>query len=168
MDTEETGGHVDSDKDCVCDKCGESMHIYETKSYVPTTISGVVTSGDSSNTTFSAVNKETYSSGTIRLKQWGNTNTSNTKYRYNIIVPEEGDYVVTASAEGNGNKKVSVTLDASIDITEAQIIHFRKGYHMIDTSIDVTSFPKGGSVVVNIKIAALTQTKCANCGMIRE
>lgn len=165
---EDAGQHVDLDKDCVCDKCGMATHTYETKTYVPTTISGAVVSGDSSNTQFSLVNNAMVSSGTVTLNQWGNLKTANTKYRYNIIVPEEGDYVVTGDVRGSGNIKASVKLDASIDITEEQIIHFRKGYHMVETSIDVTSFPKGGAVKVTVEVAALTQTKCANCGTVKE
>ena len=163
----EVGGqHEDLDKDCACDKCGAAMHVYETKTYVPTSTSGAVASGDSSNTSFYAENKSDVSRAVITLKQWGNVNANDSVYGYNLDFPQEGDYVVYTSVYADGNAKTSIVLDSSVNITNGQMVHFTKGYHCIMVSIDVTSFTKGGKASVSVAISAMQQKACVNCNAI--
>lgn len=164
------GQHADSDKDCACDKCGAAMHVYETKTYVPTSTAGGVVSGDLSNTEFSATNMSNASLATITLSQWGNFTKDNTTYSHNIAVPKEGDYVilVTPKTTTGTYAQTTVELDDSINIAGKQIVHLTQGNHWIETSINVTQFRKSGKVTVDIDIAAITETKCANCGVIKE
>lgn len=165
---EDGGQHVDSDKDCACDKCGKVMHAYRMETYVPTSASGAVMAGDSSNTTFSATNSSDVSSATVTLKQWGNMSTNNTTYGYNLNFFKEGDYVVYVNATADGNVKTNIkVIGSSTNIVNGQTVHFTKGNHSIAVSIDVTSFTKGGKATVTVNICAMKQELCANCGTIK-